>query len=68
MKLLVEVKDSKAPELLQMLKELSFVKTTQITPEKASLIAQIQEAVNEMTMIKAGKKKANNAEAFINEL
>lgn len=68
MKLLVEVKDSKAEFVKELLNSLSFVKAKTITPEKALLIEEIKEAVEEMKQIKAGKKKARNAEEFLNEL
>lgn len=68
MKLLLEVNDNKAPYLLKILKELDFVKITSIPSSNSLLVAQIQEAVDEIKMIKAGKKKARNAEAFLNEL
>ena len=35
---------------------------------KSVLIKEIKEAVREMKLIRAGKKKARNAEDFLNEL
>jgi hypothetical protein len=35
---------------------------------KARLIKEIKEAVEEMKLVRAGKKKARNAEEFLNEL
>lgn len=68
MKLLLDVKDDKAAHLLEVLKGLRFVKTKQISPAKAKLILEIKEAVDELNLIKKGKKKARSAEAFLNEL
>jgi hypothetical protein len=68
MKILLEVKDEKAPHLVALLKELKFVKATTITPAKALLMKEIKEAVDEMNMVKRGKKKAKDAEKFINAL
>lgn len=68
MKLLLEVRDDKAPELMEILKDLRFVKAITISPAKASLVNQIKEAVDEIKVIKSGRKKARNAEAFLNEL
>jgi hypothetical protein len=38
------------------------------TPDKKRLIAEIKEAVQEMKLIKAGKKKSRSADDFIKEL
>ena len=68
MKILVEVPDDKAASLMDMLKSLSNVKVKPLTEAKAILMKEIREAVEEMKLIRAGKKKARNAEDFLNEL
>jgi len=68
MKVLLDVKDSKADYLLEMLKKLPYVKAQQITEAKAQLMSEIREAVEELKLIRAGKKEARNAEDFLNEL
>lgn len=68
MKMLLEIKDSKAAFVKELLNSLSFVKAKTITPEKALLIEEINEAVQELKLVKAGKKKARNAEEFLHEL
>lgn len=68
MKVLLDIKDKKAPFVLEVLKNFPFVKTEKISDEKALLIHEIKEAVDEMKLIRAGKKKARNAEEFLNEL
>jgi hypothetical protein len=68
MKVLLDIKDGKATHLLEVLKGLSYVKTTTITSEKALLMEEIKEAVEELKLIRAGKKKARNAQDFLNEL
>jgi hypothetical protein len=68
MKVLLDIKVSKATHLLEVLKGLSYVKTTTITSEKALLMEEIKEAVEEIKLIRAGKKKARNAQDFLNEL
>ncbi len=68
MKVLLDIKDSKAPYLMEVLKGLSFVKTKQLTPHKAKVLEDVREAVKEMTLIKEGKLKGRNAEDLINEL
>ncbi len=68
MKILLEVKDEKAPHLVAILKKLKFVKTTTISPAKALLLKEMKEAVDELNLIKKGKKKAKDAEKFINAI
>ena len=68
MKVLLDIKDGKATHLLEVLKGLSYVKTTTITSEKALLMEEIKDAVDELKLIRSGKKKARNAEDFLNEL
>jgi hypothetical protein len=68
MKLLLDVKDGKAGPLLRVLKDLRYVKTEMLTPAKARFLYELKGAVKELNQIKAGKKKARNAENFLNEL
>ncbi len=66
MKVLLDIPDSKASSLMDVLKSISYLKTKQLTPEKALLMEELNEAVKEMKLIRAGKKKARNAEEFLN--
>ena len=68
MKVLLDIKDSKADFVMELLNSLSFVKAKPIADEKKQLVNEIKEAVEEMKLIRAGKKKARNAEEFLNEL
>ena len=68
MKVLLDIPDNKAASLMDVLKSIPFVKAKPLTDSKALLLEEIREAVQEMKMIKSGKKKAKNAEDFINEL
>lgn len=69
MKVLLDIKDNKAGFVMELLNNLSaYVKTKPLTEPKAQLMEELSEAVNEMKLIKAGKKKARNAEDFLNEL
>lgn len=69
MKLIIEIKDEKAPFFMEVLKSFSFVKkATPLSDAKAELMQEIREAVEEMKLIRSGKKKARNAEEFLNEL
>lgn len=68
MKVLLEIPDEKAPSILEVLRSIKNVKAKQLTDSKALLMEDLKEAVEEMKLIRAGKKKARNAEDFLNEL
>lgn len=68
MKILLDIKDNKVSFVMELLNSLSFVKVKKLTDEKAQQISDIREAVEEVTLIKEGKKEARNAEDFVNEL
>ena len=68
MKVLLDIKDSKANSFMEVIKGISFVKAKPITENKARLMSEIKDAVEEMKLIKSGKKVARNAEDFLNEL
>lgn len=60
MKVLLEIKDSKAPFVLEFLKDL--------TPYKAKIFEDVREAVEELNLIKSGKLEARDAEELYGEL
>jgi hypothetical protein len=69
MKVLVDIPDNKANFGLEVLRSLVFVKKANpISNEKYLLMEEIKEAVEELNLIKAGKKQARNAEDFLNDL
>ena len=68
MKVLLDIKDTKARFVMELLGSLSFVKAKEITPYKAEVLEGINKAVQEMKLIKAGKLKGRPAEALFNEL
>jgi len=68
MKILLEFKDEKASHLVAILKELRFVKATTISPAKALILKEMKEAVDELNLVKKGKKKAKDAEKFLHAL
>ena len=68
MKVLLDIKDSKADFIMQLLRSFNFVKTKTITPAKALLMEEMKEAVEELKQIRTGKKKGRRAEEFLNEL
>lgn len=68
MKVLLDIPDNKAISFMELIKSISYVKAKPISDAKALLLEEIREAVEEMQLIRAGKKKARNAEDFLNEL
>jgi hypothetical protein len=68
MKVLLDIKDNKAASLLEVLRGLSYVKTQPLSEEKALLMKEIKEAVDEMKLIKAGKLKARPVKELLDEL
>lgn len=68
MKVLVDVKDSKAGFIMELLNNFSFVKAKTITPAKAQLIEEIKEAVENLNDVKKGKIKARPAKELLDEL
>jgi hypothetical protein len=68
MQVLLNIPDMKAPFLMDVLQHISYVKVKPLTDEKALLLTEIREAVEEMKLVKSGKKKARNMEDFLHEL
>jgi hypothetical protein len=68
MKVLLDSKDSKALHLMEVLKGLSYVKATPISAEKARLISEMKEAIDNLKLVKDGKMQARSAKDLMNEL
>ena len=68
MKVLLDIKDDKAPFIMELLQNFSFVKVKTLTQYKAKVLEDVKEAVEEMKLIKAGKLEARNAEDVFHEL
>ncbi len=68
MKVLLDIKDNKAFHLLEVLKSLPYVKTTTISDEKALLMEEIKEAVEELKLVRDGKLKGITAKQLLDEL
>ena len=68
MKVLLDIKDDKAPALLEVLKGLSYVKTKTISDEKNELLLEFREAVQQVKSAKKGKVKLKSIDEFIAEL
>lgn len=68
MRVLLDIKDNKALYLLEVLKGLSYVKTKTISNEKAVLMEEIKDAVEELALIRQGKLKGITAKQLLNDL
>lgn len=68
MKILLDIPDNRSSAFMDVIRSISYVKAKTITDSKALLMVEIKEAVEEMKLIKAGKRTARNAEDFLNEL
>ena len=68
MKVLLEIQDRKAKYLMEVLGDLSYVKTTQLSSYKAVVLKDVYQAVEEMKLVKSGKLKGRNAEELYDEL
>lgn len=68
MKILLDVKDSKAEFFMELLKNFSFVKAKPLTPYKAEILEGLQEAVEEVKLHKAGKIQLKSAKDLLDEL
>ncbi len=69
MKLILEISDKKYSFIMELLQSFSFVKKiTPIDEEKEELKKDIQEAVKELKLVKAGKINAKDARDLLNEL
>jgi hypothetical protein len=68
MKILLDIPDNKVSTLMEVLKNISYVRAKPLTDAKALLIEETKEAIDEMKLIRAHEKEARNAEEFLNEL
>lgn len=68
MKVLLDIKDNKALHLMEVLKSLPYVKAKTISNEKALLMEEIKEAVENLKLVRQGKLKARPAKELLNEL
>ena len=68
MKVLLDIKDNKVSFVMELLNSLSFVKAEPLSDEKAELMSDIREAVEEMKSIKEGKLKGIPAKELLDEL
>ncbi|MES2428435.1 MAG: hypothetical protein V4560_15755 [Bacteroidota bacterium] len=68
MKVILDIKDDRAPFIMEVLKNLKDVKTKPITDYKAGVLEGIKEAIEEVKLIKQGKLKGISAKELLNEI
>lgn len=68
-KILLDIKDSKADFILEMLKGFpSYVKAKPVSVAKARLIVDLKEAASDVRLHKQGKLKLKTAQELLHEL
>ena len=55
MKVLLDIKDKHAASLMEVLKGLPYLKTKLLTKAQANALEQMQEAIEELRLVKTGK-------------
>jgi hypothetical protein len=68
MKVLLDIKDSKADFVMELLNNLTFVKTEAISSSKARFLKDFKKAIDEVELAKEGKVKLKTAEQLFDEL
>ena len=68
MKIILDIEDNKVAFVLELLNNLPFVKAKTITPEKAQLLEEIKESVENLNLFKRRELKARPAKDLIDEL
>jgi len=68
MKIILEVEDNKAALLLAFLQSISYVKVLPTPTENPGLAEELEEAVEELNLVRAGKKKTRTLKEFLDEL
>jgi len=68
MKVLLDIEDKQAVHLMEVLKSLPYVKAQQLTDEKAQLMSEVREAVENLKLVREGKLKARSAKDLLDEL
>lgn len=68
MKVLLDIKDSKVSFVMELLNNFNFVKAKPLTDEKAELMSNIREAVEELKLVRQGKLKGIPAKELLDEL
>lgn len=68
MKVLLDIKESKATFVMELLNSLSFAKAEALTNEKAMMMYDIKESTQQLKLIQEGKLKGISAKELSDEL
>jgi len=68
MKVLLDIRENKALFIMELLSSFSFVKIQPVTDEKALLLQEIKESVDNLNLVKRGKMTARPAKELLNEI
>jgi hypothetical protein len=68
MKVILDIKDSKADFVMELLNSFDFVTTETISSGKAAFLKDLKGAMKEVALAKQGKIKLKSAEQLLNEL
>jgi len=71
MKVLIDIKDNKVSEFMEMIKHYSYLKAKPLSAPDEELLEEIHEikkAFKKVDLIKSGKLKGRSAEELLNEL
>jgi hypothetical protein len=68
MHVLLDIKDEKSEHLLNVLRDLKYVKVKIITKGKSRLYKEISESVDELIEVLAGRKEARDVRELLNEI
>jgi len=68
MKIILDIKDEKASFIMEVLKNFKDVKAKPLSKYKADVLEGLQEAIEEVTLIKQGKLKGISARELLDEL
>ncbi len=68
MKVVLDIQDSRAAFVMELLDSLPLVKVKPISGEKALLLEELKEAVDAVALAKKGEANARDAKALLDEL
>jgi hypothetical protein len=68
MKFLIEVDESKVSMLLEVLKNLPFVKIKPMSPYKSEILEGLKEAIDDVNLAKEGEIHLKSARDLMDEL
>lgn len=68
MKVVLDIKDSKAEYILDLLKQYTYVKIKPMKRSKAAFLKNLEHSIEEVKLAQAGKIKLQSLEDFLNEI